>query len=47
MLWKRFGPRITSDLYGIPKILKRLIAASPAIEIDHRPQCLDQKAVRL
>ncbi len=46
LLWKLFGLGTTSNLYGIPKILERLIAASPAIEIDRRLQWLDQQATR-
>jgi len=46
LLWKLFGPGTTSDLYGVPKILDRLIAALPAIELDRRLQWLDQKATR-
>jgi hypothetical protein len=46
LLWKLFGPGTTSDLYGVPTILDRLIAALPAIELDRRLQWLDQKATR-
>ncbi|MBM9400784.1 SIR2 family protein [Gluconacetobacter azotocaptans] len=46
LLWKLFGPGTTSELYGIPKILNRLIASMPAIELDRRLQWLDQKATR-
>ena len=46
LLWKLFGPGTTSDLYGVPKILDRLIAARPGIELDRRLQWLDQKATR-
>jgi len=46
LLWKLFGPGTTSDLYGVPKILDRLIAALPAIELDRRLQWLEQKAMR-
>lgn len=46
LLWKLFGPGTTSDLYGVPKILDRLIAALPSIELDRRLQWLYQKATR-
>jgi hypothetical protein len=46
LLWKLFGPGTTSNLHGVPKILDRLIAALPAIELDRRLQWLDQKATR-
>ena len=46
LLWRLFGPGTTSDLHGIPKILDRLIAAMPALELDRRLQWLDQKATR-
>lgn len=46
LLWKLFGPGTTSNLYGVPKILDRLIAALPTIELDRRLQWLDQKATR-
>jgi hypothetical protein len=46
LLWKLFGPGTTSNLYGVPKILDRLVVAMPAIELDRRLQWLDQKATR-
>ncbi|MCX8999914.1 SIR2 family protein [Rhizobiaceae bacterium BDR2-2] len=46
LLWRLFGIDSTGDLYGIPKILDRLIAAMPAIEFDRRLQWLDQRAIR-
>ena len=46
LLWKLYGPGTTSDLYGVPKILDRLIAALPTIELDRRLQWLDQRATR-
>jgi hypothetical protein len=46
LLWNLFGPGTTSDLHGVPKILDRLVAALPAIELDRRLQWLDQKATR-
>ena len=46
LLWKLFGPNTTSELFGVPKILDRLIAALPAVELDRRLQWLDQKSIR-
>ena len=46
LLWKLFGPGSTANLYGVPKILDRLIAALPAIELDRRFQWLEQRAIR-
>ncbi|MCP3732568.1 SIR2 family protein [Sphingomonas sp. MG17] len=46
ILWKLFGPGSSGDLYGVPKILDRLVAALPAIELDRRLQWLEQRAVR-
>ena len=46
LLWKLFGPGCTSSLYGIPKILERMIKAKPSIELDRRLQWLDQMALR-
>lgn len=46
LLWRLFGPGCTSSLYGIPKILERMIKANPSIELDRRLQWLDQMALR-
>ncbi|TWS11965.1 hypothetical protein [Pseudomonas mandelii] len=46
LLWKLFGPGCTSSLYGVPKILDRMIKAKPSIELDRRLQCLNQMALR-
>lgn len=45
LLWRIFGPGSTG-VYGLPKILERMIKADPLIELDRRLQWLDQKAVR-
>lgn len=45
LLWRIFGPGCTS-VYGLPKILERMIKAERAIELDRRLQWLDQKALR-
>jgi hypothetical protein len=46
LLWRLYGPGSTHNLYGIPKILDRLIAAEPTIELDRRLQSLDYRAER-
>lgn len=46
LLWKLFGPGCTSSLYGVPKVLERMIKAKPSIELDRRLQWLDQMALR-
>lgn len=46
LLWRLYGPSSTHNLYGIPKILDRLIAAEPTIELDRRLQSLDYRAER-
>lgn len=46
LLWKLFGPGSTSNRYGLPKLLERLVVAVPAIELDRRLQWLDQNATR-
>ncbi|WP_435608068.1 SIR2 family protein [Pseudomonas knackmussii] len=44
LLWQLFGPGCTASLYGVPRILERLIASRPSIELDRRFQWLDQQA---
>ncbi|NMX50132.1 SIR2 family protein [Pseudomonas veronii] len=46
LLWQLFGPGTTSNLYGVPNILERMIESDPSIEFDRRLQWLDQRAVR-
>lgn len=46
LLWKLFGSGTTSDLHGVAKILDRLIAALPVIDLERRLQWLDQKTTR-
>lgn len=46
LLWALFGPGCTSSLYGVPKVLDRMIKAKPSIEVDRRLQWLDQMALR-
>ncbi|KPW80707.1 hypothetical protein [Pseudomonas cannabina] len=46
LLWRLYGPGSTNNLYGIPKILDRLIAAQPTIEFDRRLQSLHFRAER-
>lgn len=46
LLWKLFGPGCTSSLFGVAKILERMIKAKPSIELDRRLQWLDQMALR-
>lgn len=46
LLWKLFGPGCTSSLFGVPKVLERMIKAEPSIELDRRLQWLDQMALR-
>ncbi|XVJ47850.1 SIR2 family protein [Pseudomonas sp. UBT] len=46
LLWRLFGPGCTSNLFGVPKILERMIKAKPSIELDRRLQWLDQMALR-
>lgn len=46
LLWKLFGPGCTSSLFGVPKVLERMIKAKPSIELDRRLQWLDQMALR-
>lgn len=46
LLWQLFGPGTTSNLYGVPNILERMIGSEPSIEFDRRLQWLDQRAVR-
>lgn len=46
LLWRLYGPGSTHNLYGIPKILDRLIAAQPTIEFDRRLQSLHFRAER-
>lgn len=46
LLWQLLGPGTSNNLYGVPKILERMIASDPSIELDRRLQWLDQRAVR-
>jgi len=46
LLWKLFGPGCTNSLFGVPKVLERMIKAKPSIELDRRLQWLDQMALR-
>lgn len=46
LLWQLFGPGSSSNLYGVPNILERMIGSEPSIELDRRLQWLDQRAVR-
>lgn len=46
LLWTLFGPGCTSSLFGVPKVLERMIKAKPSIELDRRLQWLDQMALR-
>ncbi|WP_122665915.1 SIR2 family protein [Pseudomonas viridiflava] len=46
LLWRLYGPGSTHNLYGIHKILERLIAVQPTIEFDRRLQSLHFRADR-
>jgi hypothetical protein len=46
LLWLVFGPTSLATAYEMPKVLDRLIATKPALELDRRLQWLEQRTVR-